>query len=591
MLLSDSDFGVSAWRRSGARLDPADRGLARRPAVRPRAQAKQVRRRHDRHGRHHSGACRRRSRADVPIGAVKRVEGEGELDRTIHVKPFADLRALDFVQVLTEPAADRAPRPRRDRNPPVVARLSCRTRRRDPAAHDDLAAGDLRRPRRPVAAARRRDRAALRVDRRRELRLRVGLFMDTLLAADVGLTSLVLLCVGYGAGRLRELATRHALVPVAVGAAATAAAAIGFSVLQFLLGVDAPVSFLLVRQILMTIVLNTLLAMPVYLAAAASSRVPARRPAPAQAPRVHDRRPEPAQPRLASQMPPPIEDRRPPITPQLAVRVAVLGGFAFVLFAIIFFRLWFLQVLTGDDYVVQARENRIRKVKIEARAATSSTATAGRSSRPAPRPWSSSLPTTMPERGARGGRDLPQGARRRPRAAAGRRAGPARRSTPAARRGRRVRRRKRRVPSSAHARAAPTGCRSPIPPGEPSCARSTSGSAGDRDGAGDDPQRVVQGIADQPSANVTIKTDVPSARSTTCSSTARSFPGVVVEKKYLRHYPYKTLGAQLFGTLREISPDEVGESAPRRQPGTRIGKDGIEESYDNYLRGTDGSRA
>ena len=48
------------------------------------------------------------------------------------------------------------------------------------------------------------------------------------------------------------------------------------------------------------------------------------------------------------------------------MRVAVLGGIAFVLFAIIFFRLWFLQVLTGDDYVVQARENRIRKVKIEA---------------------------------------------------------------------------------------------------------------------------------------------------------------------------------------------------------------------------------
>src|SRR5215204_2260850 len=65
-------------------------------------------------------------------------------------------------------------------------------------------------------------------------------------------------------------------------------------------------------------------------------------------------------------MPSPLDDRRPPITPQLAVRVAVLGGVAFVLFAIIFFRLWFLQVLTGDDYVVQARENRVRKVKIEA---------------------------------------------------------------------------------------------------------------------------------------------------------------------------------------------------------------------------------
>jgi rod shape-determining protein MreD len=95
----------------------------------------------------------------------------------------------------------------------------------------------------------------------------IGLFMDTLLAQTLGLTSLVLVAVGYAAGRLRELRDpAHALVPVAVGAAATAVAAIGFAVLQFLLGVDAPVSFLLIRQILMTIVLNTLLAMPVYLA-------------------------------------------------------------------------------------------------------------------------------------------------------------------------------------------------------------------------------------------------------------------------------------------------------------------------------------
>jgi rod shape-determining protein MreD len=95
----------------------------------------------------------------------------------------------------------------------------------------------------------------------------LGLFMDTLLAQTLGLSSLVLLTAGYGAGRLRELRDpAHALVPVAVGAAASATAAIGFSVLQFLLGVDAPVSFLLVRQILMTIVLDTLLAMPVYLA-------------------------------------------------------------------------------------------------------------------------------------------------------------------------------------------------------------------------------------------------------------------------------------------------------------------------------------
>jgi rod shape-determining protein MreC len=42
----------------------------------------------------------------ILIGTVKRVEGEGELDRTIHVSPAADLRSLDFVQVLTKPTTD-----------------------------------------------------------------------------------------------------------------------------------------------------------------------------------------------------------------------------------------------------------------------------------------------------------------------------------------------------------------------------------------------------------------------------------------------------------------------------------------------------
>ena len=93
----------------------------------------------------------------------------------------------------------------------------------------------------------------------------LGLFMDTVLAQTLGLSSLILLSLGYGAGRLRELRDpAHGLVPVAVGAAGTAIAVIGFTVLQFLLGVDAPVSLLLLRQILLTIVLNTLLALPVF---------------------------------------------------------------------------------------------------------------------------------------------------------------------------------------------------------------------------------------------------------------------------------------------------------------------------------------
>jgi rod shape-determining protein MreD len=93
----------------------------------------------------------------------------------------------------------------------------------------------------------------------------LGLFVDTVLLQTLGVNSLVFTAVGYGAGRVRELRDpAHTLAPVVVGAAATALTAIGFSLLQFLLGVEAPVSLELLRQILITIVLNTLLALPVY---------------------------------------------------------------------------------------------------------------------------------------------------------------------------------------------------------------------------------------------------------------------------------------------------------------------------------------
>jgi len=45
--------------------------------------------------------------AAILIGTVDRIDlGDGDLDKRIHVKPAADLRRLDFVQVLTEPHAD-----------------------------------------------------------------------------------------------------------------------------------------------------------------------------------------------------------------------------------------------------------------------------------------------------------------------------------------------------------------------------------------------------------------------------------------------------------------------------------------------------
>jgi rod shape-determining protein MreD len=93
----------------------------------------------------------------------------------------------------------------------------------------------------------------------------MGLFLDLALVQTLGVSALIYTLVGYGAGRLRELrAPQATFTPVGLGAAATAAATIGLSVIEFLLGVDAPVSLELVRQILATILLNTLISLPVY---------------------------------------------------------------------------------------------------------------------------------------------------------------------------------------------------------------------------------------------------------------------------------------------------------------------------------------
>ena len=55
-----------------------------------------------------------------------------------------------------------------------------------------------------------------------------------------------------------------------------------------------------------------------------------------------------------------------PMSPQLALRVAIIGGVALVMFGIIFFRLWYLQVLSGDRYVAEANDNRVRDIVVQA---------------------------------------------------------------------------------------------------------------------------------------------------------------------------------------------------------------------------------
>ncbi len=56
------------------------------------------------------------------------------------------------------------------------------------------------------------------------------------------------------------------------------------------------------------------------------------------------------------------EDRAKPS--RMALRIAVVGGVAAALFAILFFRLWTLQILEGAQNLAEAKSNRTRSTKI-----------------------------------------------------------------------------------------------------------------------------------------------------------------------------------------------------------------------------------
>lgn len=92
-----------------------------------------------------------------------------------------------------------------------------------------------------------------------------GLLVDSALLHTLGVSSLVLLAVGYLAGRYREAADiTNPLVPPAIAAGLTLFAAAAFAVIELMLGVDAPVSLLVVREAILQSLLGFVLAVPLY---------------------------------------------------------------------------------------------------------------------------------------------------------------------------------------------------------------------------------------------------------------------------------------------------------------------------------------
>jgi rod shape-determining protein MreD len=92
-----------------------------------------------------------------------------------------------------------------------------------------------------------------------------GLLVDSLLLQTLGVSSLVLLSVGYLAGRYREqFEIDSVMAPALLIGGLTLVATAGFVGLQLMLGVEAAVSLLVVREIVVKALLAFLLAFPLY---------------------------------------------------------------------------------------------------------------------------------------------------------------------------------------------------------------------------------------------------------------------------------------------------------------------------------------
>jgi penicillin-binding protein 2 len=209
--------------------------------------------------------------------------------------------------------------------------------------------------------------------------------------------------------------------------------------------------------------------------------------------------------------------------PRLALRSAVLGGVAVALFAVLFFRLWDLQVLSGSQYLAEAKNNRTREYKViaprgEILDREGNVLVANRTS------LALQLNTQK----------LP--------------ADPAEQRSELARLGRLSH-------MSLH--------------------------------------KMRQTIREQEEvaagAPVTLRKDVGYDLVYYLEENQRRFPGVAVQRVFVRDYPDGSRAAHVVGSVGEVSGEELKEPPYKGlEPGDEVGKEGVEYTYDRFLRGQPG---
>jgi penicillin-binding protein 2 len=208
---------------------------------------------------------------------------------------------------------------------------------------------------------------------------------------------------------------------------------------------------------------------------------------------------------------------------RLGLRIAVLGGVAVALFGVLFFRLWTLQILDGEKYLAEAKNNRTREFKVIAPRGDildreGNVVVDNRTS------LALQLNTSKLS------------------------------ADPAAERAELAR-----LGGLAHMSLKKV--RKTIREGE----------------------EVAAG------APVMLRQDVGFYLVAYIEEHQREFPGVSVQRVFVRHYPHGTLAAHVLGSVGEVDEEELKEPAYKNlEPGDQIGKGGVESTYDRFLRGAPG---
>jgi penicillin-binding protein 2 len=208
---------------------------------------------------------------------------------------------------------------------------------------------------------------------------------------------------------------------------------------------------------------------------------------------------------------------------RLTLRLAVLGGVAVALFAVLFFRLWSLQVIDGSHYLAEAQNNRTREY------------------------------TVLAPRGeilARNGEPI--------------------------------------VQNRTSLALLLNTSKLPADEAEATAELTKLGSL-----AHMSLKRVREVIAEQEKvaagAPVTLRRDVGYELIYYLEENKRRFPGVSVERVFVRSYPNGSEAAHVVGTVGEVTEEQLKEKRySQLEPGEEVGQSGAEYAYDKYLRGQPG---